>query len=70
MMGVVEPDLPDAVRLISGKGGTAVPLLYDAAVFDVKRRAVSATNPGFVDALRVAGARPILLGAEAYAGKR
>ena len=64
-LAVVDATLPAAVRRAAGMGIQVVALLYDADAFaPPKGRAASATDPPFVKALQVAGARTVRMPSE------
>jgi uncharacterized protein (DUF58 family) len=64
MCCVAEPDLPQAIGSIGGKGISVVPLLYDAASFDPSRAAQAATHPEYVYQIRRAGSSPVVMPSE------
>jgi uncharacterized protein (DUF58 family) len=64
-VAVEDSTLPDAVRRATGMGLQVVALLYDADAFaPAKNRPTSATDPNFVKALQMSGARTIRMPSE------
>lgn len=69
MAGIADETLLDAARFCTSRGQVLAPLLYNADAFVPKGRRLRSTpasDPGFVDALRQAGARPMIVPQEAY----
>lgn len=64
MMAVADPSLLAAITRLNTKGVRVVPLIYDAEAFGGKRGTVSAADPGYMGALRDAGAIPTLMPTE------
>lgn len=61
LMAVADPTLLTAITRLSMKGTSVVPLVYDANAFGQKRGVISASDPGYMGALRDAGAVPTLM---------
>ncbi len=61
MLSVADPSLIGAVSRANALGFTVVPLLYDAAQFELKRAADSAVDPGYIGRLRAAGGSPMVM---------
>jgi uncharacterized protein (DUF58 family) len=69
LAAIADPTLIDAAADCKARGIALAPILYDAAAFVPKQHSLafySATRPEFIDSLRRAGARALIVPKEAY----
>lgn len=64
MMAVADPTLVIATSQLHSRGTRVVPLIYNAHAFGAKRGVTSAADPGYIGALRDAGAIPTIMPTE------